>query len=89
MDGVGGVGDVARLLVFPTPGVEAEHLPLRQPPAGLHINLDHAVRDVQGCSFVTATQLLCSSDDPAGTLFGITKPLLQIDLSAAPVAAAM
>lgn len=28
--------------------------------------------------------MLCASDDPAGTLFGITKPLLQIDLSAAP-----
>jgi hypothetical protein len=39
------------------------------------------VRDVQGCDFSSATTLLCSSDDPAGTLFGITKPLLQVDLS--------
>lgn len=40
------------------------------------------MRDVQGCDFVTSTQLLCASDDPEGSLFGITKPLLQIDLSA-------
>ncbi|MYW19440.1 hypothetical protein GT039_28640, partial [Streptomyces sp. SID2955] len=30
------------------------------------------------------TTLLCSSDDPDGSLFGLTKPLLRIDLSAAP-----
>jgi hypothetical protein len=45
------------------------------------------VRDVQGCDFVTATQLLCSSDDPDGSLFGVTKPLLQVDL-ASPVGSA-
>ncbi|MFD8216627.1 hypothetical protein ACFV2U_23465 [Streptomyces sp. NPDC059697] len=77
-------GTMTRLLVFPTPGVNASTSPSANLPQASTINLDHAVRDVQGCDFVTATQLLCSSDDPAGTLFGITKPLLQIDLSAAP-----
>ncbi|MFE2965176.1 hypothetical protein ACFXKC_16195 [Streptomyces sp. NPDC059340] len=77
-------GTMTRLLVFPTPGVNASTSPSANLPQASTINLDHAVRDVQGCDFVTATQLLCSSDDPAGTLFGITKPLLQIDLSSAP-----
>ncbi|MCX4614884.1 MULTISPECIES: hypothetical protein [Streptomyces] len=77
-------GTMTRLLVFPTPGVNPSTSPSANLPQASTINLDHAVRDVQGCDFVTATQLLCSSDDPAGTLFGITKPLLQIDLSAAP-----
>jgi hypothetical protein len=77
-------GTMTRLLVFPTPGVNASTSPSANLPQASTINLDHAVRDVQGCDFVTATQLLCSSDDPEGSLFGITKPLLQIDLSAAP-----
>ncbi|MFG2850255.1 hypothetical protein ACGFZ9_06240 [Streptomyces mirabilis] len=77
-------GTMTRLLVFPTPGVNPSTSPSANLPQASTINLDHAVRDVQGCDFVTATQLLCSSDDPAGALFGITKPLLQIDLSAAP-----
>ncbi|GGT40020.1 hypothetical protein GCM10010254_69860 [Streptomyces chromofuscus] len=48
------------------------------------VHLDHAVRDVRGCDVTGPTTLLCSSDDPAGRLFGITRPLLRIDLSAAP-----
>jgi hypothetical protein len=49
--------------------------------AGL-ITLDHPVNDVQGCDFVTATRLLCASDDSGRTLFPDTKPLLQVDLTA-------
>ncbi|MFF7549209.1 hypothetical protein ACFZCU_37070 [Streptomyces canus] len=77
-------GTMTRLLVFPTPGVNASTSPSANLPQAATVTLDHAVRDVQGCDFLSATQLLCSSDDPAGTLFGYTKPLLQIDLSAAP-----
>ncbi|MDN3024210.1 hypothetical protein [Streptomyces sp. S.PB5] len=80
----GEYGTMSRLLVFPTPGVNAGTSPSANLPQVSTVNLDHAVRDVQGCDFVTSTQLLCSSDDPAGTLFGITKPLLRIDLSAEP-----
>ncbi|KKD06875.1 hypothetical protein [Streptomyces sp. WM6386] len=80
----GEYGTMSRLLVFPTPGVNTSTSPSANLPQAATVDLDHAVRDVQGCDFVTATQLLCSSDDPAGTLFGITKPLLRIDLSAAP-----
>ncbi|MFJ3670849.1 hypothetical protein ACIPSE_30755 [Streptomyces sp. NPDC090106] len=77
-------GTMTRFLVLPTPGANASTSPSANLPQASTVTLDHAVRDVQGCDFVTATQLLCSSDDPAGTLFGITKPLLQIDLSAEP-----
>ncbi|WP_329469527.1 hypothetical protein OIE75_03950 [Streptomyces sp. NBC_01723] len=77
-------GTMDRLLVFPTPGVNPATSPSANLPQAATVRLDHAVRDVQGCDFLDATTLLCSSDDPAGTLFGITKPLLRIDLSAAP-----
>ncbi|MBG0857799.1 hypothetical protein I2W78_39690 [Streptomyces spinoverrucosus] len=80
----GEYGTMNRLLVFPTPGVNPGTSPSANLPQASTVHLDHAVRDVQGCDFTGPTTLLCSSDDPAGTLFGITKPLLQIDLSAAP-----
>ncbi|MET7289004.1 hypothetical protein [Streptomyces sp. NPDC005573] len=77
-------GTMNRLLVFPTPGVNPATSPSANLPQASTIHLDHAVRDVQGCDFSGPTTLLCSSDDPDGSLFGMTKPLLQIDLSAAP-----
>ncbi|MFJ4787298.1 hypothetical protein [Streptomyces sp. NPDC088794] len=80
----GEYGTMSRFLVFPTPGVNASTSPSANLPQVSVVNLDHPVRDVQGCDFSGATTLLCSSDDPAGTLFGITKPLLQVDLSAQP-----
>ncbi|MEV0175882.1 hypothetical protein AB0I00_32810 [Streptomyces sp. NPDC050803] len=77
-------GTMNRLLVFPTPGVNPGTSPSVNLPQASTVRLDHAVRDLQGCDFSGPTTLLCSSDDPAGTLFGMTKPLLQIDLSAEP-----
>jgi hypothetical protein len=77
-------GTMTRFLVFPTPGANAATSPSANLPQVSTVRLDHAVRDVQGCDFTSPTTLLCSSDDPAGTLFGITKPLLRIDLSAEP-----
>ncbi|GAA2429294.1 hypothetical protein [Streptomyces glaucus] len=77
-------GTMSRLLVFPTPGVNPDTSPAANLPQVSTVVLDHPVRDVQGCDFTGPTRLLCSSDDPAGTLFGVTKPLLQIDLSAEP-----
>ncbi|TDT38882.1 hypothetical protein EV562_104125 [Streptomyces sp. BK208] len=77
-------GTMDRLLVFPTPGVNPATSPSADLPRAATVRLDHAVRDVQGCDFLDATTLLCSSDDPEGTLFGLTKPLLRVDLSAAP-----
>ncbi|MFJ5263245.1 hypothetical protein ACIQAC_22535 [Streptomyces sp. NPDC088387] len=80
----GEYGTMSRFLVFPTPGVNGSTSPSANLPQASTVRLDHAVRDVQGCDFSGPTTLLCSSDDPAGTLFGMTKPLLQIDLSATP-----
>ncbi|WP_225095970.1 hypothetical protein [Streptomyces sp. CoH27] len=77
-------GTMNRFLVFPTPGVNASTSPSANLPLASKVNLDHPVRDVQGCDFSGPTTLLCSSDDPDGTLFGMTKPLLRIDLSATP-----
>ncbi|MFD5540386.1 hypothetical protein ACFWIJ_21850 [Streptomyces sp. NPDC127079] len=80
----GEYGTMTRFLVFPTPGANSGTSPSANLPLASVVNLDHAVRDVQGCDFSGATTLLCSSDDPDGSLFGYTKPLLRIDLSAAP-----
>jgi hypothetical protein len=79
-------GTMDRLLVHPMPGV-AHQDPAANLPYASSVRLDRPVRDIQGCDFVTDRRLLCSSDDPAGELFGITKPLLRVDLSA-PVGAA-
>jgi hypothetical protein len=73
-------GTMDRLLVHPMPGI-AHPDPAANLPYASAVRLDRPVRDIQGCDFVTATQLLCSSDDPAGELFGVTKPLLQVDLA--------
>ncbi|MEU0969089.1 hypothetical protein ABZ357_28075 [Streptomyces sp. NPDC005917] len=80
----GEYGTMTRFLVFPTPGVNKSTSPSANLPLASVVSLDHAVRDIQGCDFSSATTLLCSSDDPDGSLFGYTKPLLQIDLSAQP-----
>ena len=69
-----------RLLVFPMPthrpGIKTRD---RLPVAGL-IRLNRVVRNVQGCDFVSSRRLLCSSDDPSPDLFGVARPLLQVDL---------
>ncbi|TWV31084.1 hypothetical protein FRZ03_35770 [Streptomyces misionensis] len=77
-------GTMDRLLVFPTPGENPSTSPSANLPQAATVHLDHPVRDVQGCDFSGPTTLLCSSDDPDGILFGMTKPLLRIDLSAPP-----
>ncbi|SOD62983.1 hypothetical protein SAMN06297387_108146 [Streptomyces zhaozhouensis] len=76
-------GTMDRFLVFPTPGVHPDTSPSEDLPQVATVHLDRPVRDVQGCDFRDATTLLCSSDDPEGSLFGTTKPLLQVDLAAA------
>jgi hypothetical protein len=73
-------GTMDRLLVHAMPGI-AFTTPAQNLPLASVIHLAHPVRDVQGCDFTSATQLLCSSDDPEGSLFGVRKPLVQVDLS--------
>jgi hypothetical protein len=75
-------GTMNRLLVHPMPGI-AFTTPGQNLPYAFAIRLNRPVRDIQGCDFTSATQLLCASDDPDGTLFGIKKPLLQVNLTSA------
>jgi hypothetical protein len=67
-------GTMNRLQVFPAPltnpATPATGGSLAQ--AG-QITLDRGVEDVQGCDFVSATRLVCASDDAA-------KDVLQVDL---------
>jgi hypothetical protein len=71
-----------RLLIFPMPLLnQAAEDPSADLPLTGRILLDTPVTDVQGCVFRSAVRLLCSSDDTAGTLGGVVKPLLQIDLA--------
>ncbi|HWC82513.1 MAG TPA: hypothetical protein VG756_21385 [Pseudonocardiaceae bacterium] len=68
-------------LIFPTPILNSA-----TPRTGgalnlaAYLDLDHPVRDIQGCTFFSATRLLCASDDPDTDLFPTSKQLLQIDL---------
>ena len=77
-------GTMDHLQVYPTPLLNAQtsatggSLDL----AG-YIELDHPVNDIQGCSFITSTKLICASDDSSESLFSNAKPLLEVDLSAA------
>jgi len=47
-----------------------------------YINLSTPVNDIQGCDFVTATQLICASDDNSESIFANPFPLLEITLAA-------
>jgi hypothetical protein len=72
---------MTRLLGFATPGLNPGAVPGAKLPTAFTVHLDHQVRDVQGCDFLSAVTLLCSSDDGATDLFGMAKPLLQVDLA--------
>ncbi|MGH3171097.1 MAG: hypothetical protein ACRDN0_35180 [Trebonia sp.] len=51
-------------------------------PLSGSIDLSTPVNDIQGCDFVTATQLICASDDDSETLFANPFPLLEVTLAA-------
>jgi hypothetical protein len=73
-------GTMTRLLVFPTPMVNptATGNPLELVSA---ISLDHPVRDVQGCAFTKATQLVCSTADTGTDLWPTPDQLLKVTLA--------
>lgn len=77
-------GTMDHLQIYPTPLLNPQ---TSQTGGSLglagYIELDHPVNDVQGCDFVTSTQLICASDDSSESLFPNAKPLLEVDLSAA------
>jgi hypothetical protein len=75
---------MTHLQIYPTPLLNHKTNPnggsLRL--AG-YIKLDHKVNDLQGCDFITATKLICASDDDSQKLFPNQKPLLQVTLPGA------
>jgi hypothetical protein len=87
---VSGEWDVmTRLLIFPTPVLN----PATPPTGGAlplsgTIALDHPVRNVQGATFVSATRLLCSTNDEGTDLWPTPRQLLEVNLVAPLVGAA-
>ncbi|MGW6054681.1 hypothetical protein [Streptomyces sp. NPDC055189] len=74
-------GDQNRLQVFPAPLLNSSTPPTggALPQAG-QISLDKPVRDIQGCDFVSATRLVCASNDGSKELWPQDRPVLQVDL---------
>lgn len=72
-------GKMRRLLIFPTPALNPTATPDDLPLAGT-IELDHAIRNVQGAVFVDPTTLLCSTNDPDADLWPVARQLLQVEL---------
>ncbi len=75
-------GTMSHLQVYPTPYLNRRTSPRGGPlPLVGYIQLDHRVNDIQGCDFVSATMLVCASDDDSATLFTNPKPLLEVVLA--------
>jgi len=72
-------GEMQRFLVFPTPGLNSSASSSALSLAAT-LELDHAVRNVQGGVFVDPVTLLCSTDDPGTALWPVARQLLQVDL---------
>jgi hypothetical protein len=68
-----------RLLIFPTPMLNAAAATTDLSLAAT-VDLDRAVRNVQGAAFLDDTTLVCSTDDPGTDLWPVRQQLLQIDL---------
>jgi hypothetical protein len=84
----GGWGEQRRLLVYPSPVAMVESgQTTKGLPLAFSITLDRPVRDVQGCTFLSATQLLCSTDDRTASLWPTPYQLLEVTLPA-PLAGA-
>ena len=71
-----------RLLIFPMPILNSATSPTggTLPLVGT-INLGSPTRDLQGCTFVTSSRLLCASDDAEAAFQATSQPLLQVDLA--------
>jgi hypothetical protein len=76
-------GTQANLQIFPAPYFNSETSPTggTLPLAG-YINLSTPVNDIQGCDFVTATELICASDDNSETIYANPFPLIEVTLAA-------
>jgi hypothetical protein len=76
-------GTQTNLQIFPAPYFNSETSPTGGTlPLSGYINLSTPVNDIQGCDFVTATELICASDDNSETIFANPFPLVEITLAA-------
>jgi hypothetical protein len=76
-------GTMTHLQVYPAPYFNSA----TNPGGGTlslsgYINLSMPVSDIQGCDFVTATELICASDDSSDSIFANPFPLLEVTLAA-------
>lgn len=71
---------VSRFLVFPMPHFNPAARRGRDLPLATTIRLTAPARNVQGCAFASATELVCSTNDPSDDLFGVARQLLEITL---------
>jgi hypothetical protein len=74
-------GTMRRLLVFPMPLLNQAARAGHDLPLAATIRLSRPVRNVQGCSFVTATRLVCATNDTTDALYGVARQLLRVSLS--------
>jgi hypothetical protein len=73
---------ITRLLVFPMPGRRSDPpSPAANLPLASVIRLTRPMRNVQGCAFATATELICATDDRHRDLYPIAQQLLRVRLS--------
>ena len=73
---------ITRLLVFPMPGRRSKPpSPAADLPLASVIRLTHPMRNVQGCAFATATELICATDDRHADLYPVAQQLLRVRLS--------
>jgi hypothetical protein len=73
---------MTRMLVLPTPTLNPSATdPAADLPITGEIQLDATVTDVQGCSFATATELVCSSDDPVDEHGFARKSIFRVTLA--------
>jgi hypothetical protein len=73
---------ITRLLVFAMPGRRNDPpSPAVDLPLTSVITLTHPMRNVQGCAFTTATELICATDDRRRDLYPIARQLLWVRLS--------
>lgn len=78
-------GTQTRLYLLPTPYLNSQTSQGGGTlPSTGQISLSTPVNDIQGCDFISATQLICASDDSSESIFANAYPLLEVTLPSAP-----
>lgn len=74
-------GTLDRFLIFPTPFLNPRARPGHDLGLAATIRLTRPVRNVQGCSFASPTQLICATNDPEDELYGVARALITVTLA--------